>query len=91
LHALIFEKHHAITLIKLRGYAHLSKLCSEKAMTKLVNILCRKGGDPKISLREILTSLCKNLKRDMLVAYLRNQTIMPFRGGKRNYEKAGSL
>ena len=76
LHTLIFEKLHAKTLIQLRSDAQLSQLGSEKTIIKQINTFWRKGGNAQMSLTEKLVFLCKNGKREMIGAYLRNQTIL---------------
>ncbi len=76
LHTLIFEKLHAKPLIQLRSDAQLSQLGSEKTIIKQINTFWRKGGNAQMSLTEKLVFLCKNGKREMVGAYLRNQTIL---------------
>ena len=76
LHTLIFEKFHAKPLIQLRSDAQLSQLGSEKTIIKQINTFWRKGGNAQMSLTEKLVFLCKNGKREMVGAYLRNQTIL---------------
>ena len=89
LHTLIFEKLHA-PLIQLRSDAQLSQLGSEKTIIKQINTFWRKGGNTQMSLTEKLVFLCKNGKREMVGAYLRNQTILHGREVKDAMKRRGT-
>ena len=90
LHTLIFEKLHAKPIIQLRSDAQLSPLGSEKTITKQINTFWRKGGNAQMSLTEKLVFLCKNGKREMVGAYLRNQTILHGREVKDAMKRRGT-
>ena len=90
LHTLIFEKLHAKPPIQLRSDAQLSQLGSEKTIIKQINTFWRKGGNAQMSLTEKLVFLCKNGKREMVGAYLRNQTILHGREVKDAIKRRGT-
>ena len=74
LHTLIFEKLHAKPLIQLRSDALVPR--EDHNQTCDANTFWRKGGNAQMSLTEKLVFLCKNGKRGMVGAYLRNHTIL---------------
>jgi len=61
-HLLLFKILHQKTLVQLIYGAQLSKVGSEKAITKQVNILWGKCVNPKLFLTGKLIFLCKNCK-----------------------------